>query len=260
MDAHGSSRRATAIALALVGATVVAAHPAAAAWRSPVSGADTTRAFDLGTNPFEGGRHRGVDLAARAGAEVRATCPGSVVVAGRVGTSGRVVTIRCGPWRVSHMPLALVAVRLGDEVGRGALLGTAATSGTHRGLHLGVRRDGDRFGYVDPLRFLGTGRHPPPVIGARRRPTIRVARTPRLGPAPPAARLTAAPSSHPLSAPPPRPLIAPRGARAASDSNPPGLAPWPAWAGLALVLAAVGARWRVRLRVLVPGRLAERIR
>jgi Peptidase family M23 len=226
--------RCAALALALAGAAAAGAAPAVAAWRSPVPGAAVTRVFDLGSNPFEGGRHRGVDLAARHGDAVRAPCAGLVVVAGRVGTSGQVVTVRCGPWRVSHMPLARVAVRVGEAVGRGSPIGTAAPSRAHAGLHLGVRREGHRFGYVDPLRFLESVRHPPPLVPG----------PPRLGPAPraraPVLRRTEFRSG-------------PAGSKLAptADSNPapepasyPGAAPWPAWLGLALVLGGLGVRWR----------------
>ena len=79
---------------------------------SPRSSGPVERGFDPG-RPFEAGRHRGIDLAAAPGTPVRAACAGPVVVAGRVGSSGGVVTVRCGPWRVTHMPLATIGVRGG---------------------------------------------------------------------------------------------------------------------------------------------------
>jgi hypothetical protein len=269
-----AATRLTVIAtLAALLVLVSAGTAAGAGWRPPVPGA-VVRGFDLGANPFEGGRHRGADFAAGPGAPVRAPCAGRVVVARRVGSSGRVVTIRCGPWRVSHMPLTTMAVRPGQSLRRGALLGTAAASREHAGLHLGVRREGVRFGYVDPLRFLGKDVHPP-LAGGRRRP--------RLGPAPrsglplpraiaaqpvshpngiptPDARLGVAPRRRPAVSPDSNPGVAPwRRPAVSPDSNPgvapwrrlavspdsnPGVAPWPAWAGLALFLAGAGVRWR----------------
>ena len=93
--------------------TLLLAPPAAAThWRAPVAG-PVTRAFDLRGDPFEAGAHRGADFAAARGATVRAPCSGRVEVAGRVGTSGRVVTVLCGRWRASVMPLAEVAVEPG---------------------------------------------------------------------------------------------------------------------------------------------------
>ena len=193
---------------------------------APVPG-ELSRGFDPG-RAFEGGRHRGVDLAAAPGARVRAACGGPVAFAGRVGSSGGVVVVRCGVRRVTHMPLATIAVRAGAAVRRGAPIGTLAASAGHAGLHLGVRQDGTRFGYEDPLRFLGR-RTPPVPLGRAPRPP-RLARPPR----PPGA-----PGPPRLVRPPPRPV-------AARPANSLPVAPWPAWVGLALVLA--GARVRVSWR------------
>ena len=201
---------------------------------APVGG-DVTRGFDPG-RPYEGGRHRGVDLAAAPGTPVRAACAGPVAFAGRIGGAG-IVTLRCGPWRVTHLPLAAITAR--GRVARGAVIGTVARSPGHDGLHLGVRRDGTRFGYADPLRFLGRRSPPGPLgrapRGDRRPPRIVRPRPPRFvrppRPAPP--RIV-------------RPRAAPRLVRAPRPSPP--LAPWPAWAGLALVLGGAGLRVRSRRR------------
>ena len=115
------------------------------AWSPPVSG-PPTRLFHLTADPFARGQHRGVDFPARGA--VRSACSGRVVFAGRVAGEGT-VSVRCGRWRVSYAPLTRVAVRAGEPVGPGESLGRTA-----RGIHFGVRREGRRFGYVDPLRFL----------------------------------------------------------------------------------------------------------
>src|SRR5687768_2071660 len=157
---------------------MAAAALLALALTMPVDGT-VARRFELGPDPYAGGQHRGVDLAAPPGARVRAACGGRVVVAGRV-AGAPLVTLRCGRWRVTHMPLATIAVRPGARVRRGALVGTVARSSEHSGLHLGVRRDGERFGYVDPLRFVSRGSPPPPVAarphesGRRAPPPSRV--------------------------------------------------------------------------------------
>jgi hypothetical protein len=205
---------------------LAALAPRAEGWRRPVPGA-VTRAFTYAREaPFRRGRHRGADLAARPGATVRAACGGRVVTA-RWG----VVTVRCGPWRVTHLPLAALAVRAGTAVREGGRLGTLAASRDHRGLHLGVRRAGDPFAYVDPLRLLpGGGPAPPTGVGVPRRRT-----GPRTAPsrrAPP-----------PLRAPPP---AVSRRVRV-SGGRP--LAPWPAWLGLGLALCgAAGGGIRIRVR------------
>ena len=174
------------------------------AWTPPVGG-EPTRLFHRGPDPFARGQHRGVDLDAARGDRVRAACGGRVVFAGSVAGEGT-VSVRCGAWRVSYAPLTRIAVREGGRVGAGARLGRAAGA-----LHFGVRREGRRFGYVDPLRFLGGTRPPPPAAPVRVRP-------------------------------PPRDRVRPRPLRPG-----PGLAPWPVWLGLALGLAGLAGAGRLRL-------------
>jgi hypothetical protein len=231
------------LATAALLAATTAAAPAHAAWRLPVE-APVTRAFDLGEDPFEGGRHRGVDLAARTGEPVRAPCAGEAVVAGRVGTSGRVVTLRCGAWRVSHMPLGTIAVRRGERVERGAAIGTAAWSREHAGLHLGVRREGDPFGYEDPLALIG-------------RPARRFAPLPRARPRPRVIRPATHPARpllvrpRPTAIPSARPAPAGGGARRSVPPEPrslPAPAPWPVWAGLAVLLSGAAGSGTVAVR------------
>jgi hypothetical protein len=202
---------------------------------APVAG-PVAEGFDPG-RPFEAGRHRGVDFVAAAGSRVRAACTGKVAFAGRIAADG-IVTLRCGRWRVTHMPLATISARAGTAVPRGAPIGTAGASPDHAGLHLGVRRHGTRFGYVDPLRFMAGPGSPVPLgrapRGGARRPT---------GPTPPTARPRLLPR-------PPDPRLVPRSrlVRPPPAASLP-LAPWPAWVGLALVLAGAGVSFRVRARV-----------
>jgi hypothetical protein len=198
-----------------------------------------TRAFDYGAAPFAAGRHRGADFAARPGAPVRAACSGRVVFAGVAAANGPTVSVRCGRWRVAYLPLRALTVRRGARVARGALLGTAAGAGRHAGLHVGVRREGSRWDYVDPLGFFGTAGRPPFAPGPR------ALRRPRAGPRtaavpPPTRRTLPVTRAWPLPAPlPSRPL-----------------APWPAWAGLALVLAGAGGAGLARRRRAPRPRLA----
>ena len=165
------------------------------AWTPPVPG-PPARLFDLGRDPFARGPHRGVDFTAGALERVRSACGGRVVFAGRVAGEGT-VSVRCGAWRVSYAPLARISVREGERVGAGSRLGRAAAA-----LHFGVRREGRRFGYVDPLRFFTGSRPPPPAAPVRVRP------------------------------PPER--VRPRPSR-----PDPGLAPWPVWLGLAFLLTGL---------------------
>lgn len=216
------------------------ADAAGVAWARPVGGA-VVRAFLYDpARPFVRGAHRGVDLAAAPGATVHASCGGRVVTA----RAGQVVTLRCGPWRVTHLPMAAVSVHVGDHVRAGRRVGTLGTRHGFPGLHLGVRRAGDRFGYVDPLAFL------PPD------------RPPRLGPLPPASIHRRLPAPAPVPATPrlvPPPVAPPAGRVRVPGAG--GLAPWPAWVGLALALAGAfggGVRWRLRTRrARAPARAGE---
>lgn len=158
--------------------------------------------------PFEAGRHRGVEVRA----PVTAACSGRVAFAGNT-PRGLAVTLRCGRFRVTHLPLASPAVRPGSRVRRGAPLGPAA-AGTW---HLGARRAGEPFGYVDPSFLLRRSAPvaPPPAPAAPLKSRTR----PR----------------HPLSPRPP-------------PSSPP---LWPIYAGCALIAlaftgAGAGLRWRRR--------------
>ena len=167
---------ATALALML-------ADLAAAAWHPPVPGT-VTRPFDLGSDPFEAGRHRGVDLASPAGHDG----PGGMRRPGRVRRHGRVE--RPGGHRaVRTLAGDPHAARLdrgppASHGPRGSAARHPCRSHEHAGLHLGVRRDGTRFGYADPLRFLAPGRPTAPPLGPAPRPTRPPRPTPPRPPAP----------------------------------------------------------------------------
>jgi murein DD-endopeptidase MepM/ murein hydrolase activator NlpD len=212
-------------ALLLLVAVLSPAVPSAAAerWLRPVPG-EVARSFSYTrAAPFAAGAHRGADLVARPGSPVRSACAGTVVHAGPVAGRSGVVSVRCGGRRVSYLPLARVAVRAGAPVRAGTTIG--AVAGGHGGLHVGVRREADRFGYEDPLALLvRAGRPTGPAPIALRRPARPAPRaTPPPAPAPPST----------LVAPPRAPLRS--------------VAPWPVWAGLALVLAGAAGSGAVAL-------------
>ncbi len=207
----------------VLGAVLAGAAPAAGAGERgprlapPVRG-EVVRAFAYAGDPFARGHHRGLDLAAEPGMPVRAACSGRVTFAGSAGADGRAVTIRCGAWSVTHLPLRGLAVHAGERVVTGAPLGTVAAAPGHAGLHLGVRRATDRFGYVDPAPLLDEAPTSPPAAGPPPRPASRPHGPPPPHPAPP----QSLPGSSPVAN---RPSTQ--------------LAPWPAWAGLALLLLGV---------------------
>jgi len=199
--------------------------------------------------PVSGGAAAGARRSAGSGNGAGLRAGGAAGMGGAAGTAGGtvavgagVVTLRCGRWRVTALPLAVVSVRVGERVRAGAAVGRLGTMAGHSGLHLGVRRVGDAFAYVDPLPLLA-GEPPPPAAVPREGP-----RTGRPRVAPPRV-------APPVAAPEPRVSAPPDlgGVRVPVGGGAGGLAPWPAWVGLAaLVLGAAGGGLRIRAR----GRLA----
>ena len=134
--------------------SIAPARPALASgtWTWPVSG-PVVRAFDPPGSPYGSG-HRGIDIAAPAGTDVRAPAAGVVSFAGSVG--GRLfVTIDHGGGLLSTCSfLSGILVRRGDVVVQGqriALSGSGHAGDTSPDVHLGVRLAGQ---YVDPLDYL----------------------------------------------------------------------------------------------------------
>jgi murein DD-endopeptidase MepM/ murein hydrolase activator NlpD len=128
-----------------------AAPPAAVRYTAPVPGA-LLRPFVPPPTPYAAG-HRGVDLAAPAGAPVRAAADGVVRFAGPV--AGRGVLVIAHPDGVSteYEPVRPL-LPAGTAVARGEPV--ARVSGRHPGcarscLHWGARRGGV---YLDPLTLL----------------------------------------------------------------------------------------------------------
>jgi murein DD-endopeptidase MepM/ murein hydrolase activator NlpD len=148
-------RVAGAVAVALVvmmaPAYAVRAMPAAVpVWTRPVTG-PVVRVFQAPRTPYGPG-HRGVDFAASPGTAVVAAGAGRVVFAGWIGPSAHVVVRHpINGWRTGYSFLAALAVRSGDEVGAGTVVGIAGGLGDgHDGsvLHFSLRI-GDE--YVDPM-------------------------------------------------------------------------------------------------------------
>jgi len=124
-----------------------------ALWSWPVSGTAIVRAYLAPATPYAAG-HRGLDLAAEAGSEVRSPADGIVWFAGRV-VDRPVLSIRHADGLLSSFEPVEAVVAAGDPVERGQLVGHLAGAGWHCAspcLHLGARVDGE---YVNPLLFLG---------------------------------------------------------------------------------------------------------
>jgi murein DD-endopeptidase MepM/ murein hydrolase activator NlpD len=197
-------------ALAGVGEAAPGSAPQAT-WRWPLRGR-VIGAFRLTPHaPFARGQRRGIDVAASAGTQVRAACPGRVTFAGPLPHGGLAVTVRCGALVATYLRLGDLAVRRGSDAAVGERLGTLGPDGR---LRLGARRAGDRRGYIDPLTLL---REPDPTA------------TPTLGPAPRPR------PPRPAPVPPP---TRPRPAPSLGRTEPRSL-PWPAYPALALIATAL---------------------
>jgi murein DD-endopeptidase MepM/ murein hydrolase activator NlpD len=139
-------------------APVAGAAPAAAGapgrWTAPVWPLRVVRPFQPPPQPWLAG-HRGLDLAATSGDDVRAVDDGVVVWAGELAGVGVVSVAHRDGLRSTYQPVDPV-VGVGDAVLRGQLLGALTAGASHCApsacLHLGARRSES---YVDPALLLG---------------------------------------------------------------------------------------------------------
>ena len=160
------------VASAVVGVSAVAGSPSRAAdppaphgRTSATSGHATwvwpldpeprvVRGFDPPDQPWGAG-HRGVDLAAAVGQQVRSPEAGTVTWAGVLAGRGVLVVTHPGGLRSTLEPVT-ATVPVGAGVGRGGAVGTVAAEPGHCApstcLHWGVRRGRQ---YLDPLAFVG---------------------------------------------------------------------------------------------------------
>ena len=129
---------------------------AANRWVWPIVG-PVIRAFDKPETDYSNG-HRGIDIGAIRGREVRSPVDGVVWFAGVVAGRPVISIDTADGFIVSIEPVESSVVR-GDVVRAGDSIGLVAAQ--HDGMnaiHLGVRVDGV---YVDPIQFLGT---PPRIV------------------------------------------------------------------------------------------------
>ncbi|MBN1885665.1 MAG: M23 family metallopeptidase [Candidatus Krumholzibacteriota bacterium] len=98
--------------------------------------------------------HYGVDIKARAGEEVLAAAAGTVTFAGRQRGFGKLIIIDHGG-RVSTVygHLSNVAVKMGESVKVGTVIGTVGRTGNATGVHLHfeIRKEGKA---LDPLDYI----------------------------------------------------------------------------------------------------------
>ncbi|PJJ71783.1 peptidase M23-like protein [Diaminobutyricimonas aerilata] len=152
---HGS---ATAVATGGAGAPGttdpaddVGPPPGATAWRWPVA-PRLVRPYLAPPTPYAAG-HRGIDLAASPGDEVRAVADGVVHFAGVV-VDRPVVSVRHAGDVLSSVEAVESPLARGDPVAAGDVIGIVASGGHCDGgcVHLGARVGGE---YVSPMLFLG---------------------------------------------------------------------------------------------------------
>ncbi|MEM9172447.1 MAG: M23 family metallopeptidase [Pseudomonadota bacterium] len=129
----------------------------------PVKGGWISSHFGTRTDPFTGkqARHKGVDIAARAGAEIMAVGSGVVTYSGNRFGYGLMVEIDHGDGyitRYAHNSENLVDV--GAEVRKGQVIGLMGSTGRATGpnLHFEVLKDGKLLNPVSFIRGRKSGR------------------------------------------------------------------------------------------------------
>jgi murein DD-endopeptidase MepM/ murein hydrolase activator NlpD len=128
---------------------------ASGGWPWPVVG-PVLRGFEAPADPYSAG-HRGIDIAAPVGTEVRAPAPGLVSFAGRVAGQLYVTLDHGGGLQSTYSWVSATLVRKGDAVTTGtpiALSGLGHPGSTIPHLHFGVKFAGS---YVDPMTYLSPG-------------------------------------------------------------------------------------------------------
>lgn len=143
------------VLVALLGVPPASAESAHPRWEPPVQGA-VVEHFAAPPAPWAAG-HRGVDLAASAGDDIRSPADGVVSFSGVV-VNREVLSIDHGAGYVSSFEPVESELETGDAVSAGAVVGSLGTyqdSSQHcetACLHWGVRLHGE---YINPLLMLG---------------------------------------------------------------------------------------------------------
>jgi murein DD-endopeptidase MepM/ murein hydrolase activator NlpD len=143
------------LAVAIVGVPPAAAQDDPPLWLPPVEG-EVAEEFAAPPTPWAAG-HRGVDLAASAGGEIRSPADGVVSFSGVV-VDREVLSINHGAGYVSSFEPVTTELTVGDTVSQGQPIAHLDTyeDGSHHCdspcLHWGVRHHGD---YINPLLLTG---------------------------------------------------------------------------------------------------------
>jgi murein DD-endopeptidase MepM/ murein hydrolase activator NlpD len=124
--------------------------------RMPVGAVTLTSDYGMRTHPVLGGRrnHKGVDLAAPSGTPVFATADGLISKAERFSSYGNYIQIEHGgEMQTRYAHLSGYAVKAGDKVHKGDLIGYVGSTGRSTGphLHYEVRVAGQA---VNPVPYM----------------------------------------------------------------------------------------------------------
>jgi hypothetical protein len=131
-----------------------AAGEVAPSFQWPARG-EVTRPFSASSGPYGAGGHAGIDIALASGSDVRASAPGTVSFAGGTPVGPCVSIMHGGGFKTTYVSLGSLAVRRGQEVKSGQLVGSSdgskdrSSASPH--LHFGMFLNGVA---VDPLPFL----------------------------------------------------------------------------------------------------------
>ena len=141
--------------------------------------------------------HRGVDLGASVGSEVRVAAPGRVSVAQVIAGRG-VVTVVHGELRTSYEPVK-ATVRVGDQVQAGDVIGLLEAGHCPAGcLHFGLKRGAE---YLDPLGDSEVRLLPESAVALARRLAAERAAAPSGGIEPPGSGVLLNPVGGRISSP-----------------------------------------------------------
>lgn len=141
-----------------------ASHAAGApsTWSWPVEAPpNVARGFDLAAR--YGAGHRGIDISAAPGDDVRSPAPGTVTFAGFV-VDRPVLSIQHADGLLASYEPVVTQLSPGDVVSAGQRIGELSSAHRHTpegAMHLGVRRDG---AYLDPAPLFGLLRPPAAVL------------------------------------------------------------------------------------------------
>jgi hypothetical protein len=116
---------------------------------------EVLRPFSPSNGPYGAGGHAGIDIALERGGEVRASAPGRVSFAGSTPVGLCISIIHAGGFKTTYVSLGSLAVRRGEEVQAGRVIGCGdgskdrSSSAPH--LHFGLFVGGVA---IDPLPLL----------------------------------------------------------------------------------------------------------